>query len=411
MNDNDELTLARPRAQAAAAPRRNASAAHRLVREGLISTAEYARVFAAEAADWANVMGMDEAALDAELGSQEAAAIDALAGRARPAGRRGPPILRLAAQSDRYRRTVPYREHYRIRLAGVKDGLMGSAAELRAEIREVRRLLMTSPEFYMPDVFHALESYLGDGRLLVAERFEHGVATIVGCAAYETLDILTSGKGADELASQRVNLISLLAMRGRAQRSHLELRLCLEVLLRGTVRAFQDEGPESIGTVGIIFDANRRAMAWAARLDGRVRLLDARSRQAKADATLNGLRDRLEMAKSSDLRDRPYAFAVANRMELIEAARCHFVGAAPYELRMEEAEVRIDYGCEDLCATQVRKLATNLVRGDPGTLDRLGLRGEHRATVWGPAPTAAMSIPVPCCPTGMACPIRVGEAA
>lgn len=406
-NDNDQMTPDEVRLRAAGTSRRRApSAGDRLVRAGLITAADYARSLAAETADWAAIMTMDEAALDAAIGARDAAAIDALGVMAPKVARRSPPGLHIVGARP-VRAPRPYRAHFRIRLAGVEDGLMGTLTTIEAELRGIRRLLMASEGAFLPQVFHDLERYLFEGRLLVAERITPGGAVLEGVVAYELLTLVATGA----TASHRVNTIPLLAVRGQAARARLAVRLCLEAQLRGTVRALQDDGPHCIGTVGVILDTNRRALAWASRLGSRARLVAARARQAMDDPALAGLRDRLEGPRDSMLRRTPYRFIVANRMQLVEAARCHLVGVTPYPDREDVADLRIDYDRGDPCATRLLKAVSGIVTRDPSLLDRLGLVGKRDATFWGPPAAASMSVPVERCPEGMICPTRAGGAA
>lgn len=372
-------------------PRGAPSAALRLIRDGLITPEAYDRLFSAETTAWMEIMSMDEAALDTELGKDEAAAINASVGG--PAeGWRGPPDLRVIETEEAA--NAPAREHYRLRLAGVDGGLMAPPGEVEAEVRKIRRLLMASEGGFLPDVFHDLNRYVHEGRLLIVERLEHGTARIVGCVVYEPVVLMCTAGLAGSRVHQRINMIRLLAVHPRARRAHLAIRLCLEAQLRGTVRVLHEEGPQCIGTVGIILAANQRALAWATRLNHRVRLLGARAKAAAGDPGLAALRDRLEASRDSAVRGIPYQFVVANRTQLFEAAHHHLLGITPYAARHDGSGMRVDYDREDPCSTQVRKVAIGIVTRDPETLRRLGLTGDCGATLWGPPPTAAMSIPI-----------------
>lgn len=373
-------------------PRRRAgSAAERLT--GLITIEEYNRLFAAEAAAWAEIMAADEAALDAELGSEEVAAINALdSGRAGAVGER--PNLRLVEAEDVNISPVAYRDHYRLRLAGVDGGLMASASEMDAEVREIRRLLMASGGGFPPDVVHKLDRYVYEGQILVAERLVHGTATIVGCVAYEALDLFCpAGRGRDFI-KQRVNVIRLVCVSPPARRASLAMRLCLEAQLRGTVRALFDNGPQCIGTAGLILEANARAIAWAERLKHRVRVLGSKTKVVAKDPTLTALRDHVERSGEARVRRTPYRFIVANRTQLFEAARYHLRGIDTVAARSDPSGSRIDYDRDDPCSIAVLRVASAIDSRDVATLGRLGLIGEPDATVWGPPTTQAMSVPV-----------------
>ena len=390
--ENDTLSAGAP-VRAAFTPRGAPSAAWRLVREGLITPAVYEGMLAAETAAWWDIMAMEEAALDDELGAEEVAAINALAASP-PGGWRGPPDLRVIETEEAAEVPAPYRDHYRLRLAGVDGGLMAPPGEIETEVRQIRRLLMTSEGGFLPDVVHDLHRYVYEGRLLIVERLKHGMATIEGCVAYEPLLLTCTSGTAGRFVQQRVNMIRLLAVGARARRSHLAMRLCLEAQLRGTVRALHEDGPQCIGTAGIILASNHRALAWAARLNHRVRVVGSKAKAAANDPALAAMRDRLEHPRESAVRGTPYQFVVANRMQLFESAHYHLRGIEPYRSCKDEPEVRVDYDCEDPCSTQVRKIANGIVARDAQTLSHLGLTGARSATLWGPPPTAAMSIPI-----------------
>lgn len=375
------------------------SAAGRLVLDGLIAPDAYDRLFEAELGSWREVLSMDEASLDAELGATEAAAVDAAAlssllepQEIRPSGA---PSLRVVEADAPTPVPAPYSCHYRLRLAGIRDGLVASFHEIQEELKSIKRLLMAADECFLPDVFKKLPDYLVDGRLLIVEHIEAGKITIEGCVAYEQQDLLCPDDGTDGLFRRRVNVISLLAVRESENRAMLAVRLCLEAQLRGTVRAAeQSDGLTCIGTLGVILEMNGRALTWASRLGDRVKIVGSKARIAKYDGVLSAFRDQFPEPRDNEGRPIPHRFVLANRMQLIEAAQRHMVGVVPYELRQDEPNLRIDYDIDDPCSPHILKAATELVAGDPDALDRFGLIGEREATIWGPGPTAAMGLPL-----------------
>jgi hypothetical protein len=405
-NDNSSDTDA---AHTRFTPRDAPSAGQRLIREGLITQEEYDRIYAAERDAWNDVLSMDEAALDVELGKDEAAWINASA-VCSPLDRRSvprprAPALRIVGSRARTFTAAPYRSHYRLRLAGVKDGLKLSTAETDDELRDVRKLLMATAECFAPDAFLGLRDYLKDGRLLLVERVNRGQTTLQGCVAYEQQDVRCPDGGGG-LVKHRVNVISLLAVqksehpaklaaRGSEHRAKLAVRLALEAQLRGTVRAmYRGDGLSCIGTLGVILGMNDRALTWAERLGHRVRILGPDTRVASNDRTLTAFRDQFAEKHVSPARRIPYRFVIANRTQLLEAAQRHVIGVLEYKVREDEAGLRIDYEIDDPWAPQVYKAAKDLVARTPDAMARFGLLGRCGETIWGPQPRPDMAAPI-----------------
>lgn len=379
---------------------RGPSAGRRLVREGLITQEEYDRIYTAERNAWNDILAMDEAALDAELGKDEAAWINASAGCSplddHVPARSPAPALRVVGAKARALAPAPYDCHYRLRLAGLRDGLMLASADVEEELRSVRKLLMATEECFAPDAFMNLRDYLVDGRLLLVERVRGGQATLEGCVVYEHKDVVCPDGKSGGLVRQRVNLIRLLAAKESEHRAMLAGRLSLEAMLRGTVRALhRRDGLACIGTLGVVAEMNGRALAWAERLGHRVRILDPNVPGTKSDRTLTAFHDQFAGRRVGAARRIPYRFVIADRMQLLEAAQLHVIGVVPYKLREDEAGLRIDYDIDDPCSPQILKAAKDLVGRAPGATARFGLAGRGRETVWGPQPSSDMTVPVP----------------
>jgi hypothetical protein len=338
---------------------------------------------------------MDEAALDAELGRDEVEAINALARRhsrrRRDRHSTDTPNLKLVANDDQACDPPPYVDHYRLRLAGVRDGLVAGRQEIERELRSVRRLLMASQDGYLTDVFRNLQSYLDDGRLLVVERIEHGIPTLEACLAYELVPLICAGGMTDWLVRQRVTVIRLLAVRDADDKARLAARLCFEAQLRATVRAMHDGGPHTHGMLGVMPEINTRAVGWAEALGERVQMIPASASAATNDRTLAALRDALGDAVGRRV---PYRFVIANRMRLFEAAQRHLVGIVDYAEREDEPGRRFDYDTDDPWSQQIAETAKSLFERLPDTWRRLGLVGKRDETLWGPSPTPQMSITV-----------------
>ena len=371
------------------------SAGERLIRKGLISPDDYERSLMAETESWNSVLAMDEAALDAELGSEEVAAINTLARRhdRRRGNRHVPhtPNLTLVANDVHACDPPPYVEHFRLRLAGVRDGLVAGREEIARELRSVRRLLMASQDGYLTDVFCNLQSDLDDGRLLVVERIEHGIATLEACLAYELVPLTCAGGMTDWLVRQRVTVIRLLAVRESDDQARLAARLCSEAQLRSTVRAMHDGGPHSYGMLGIMPEVNTREVGWTGSLGDRVQMIPASASAATNDRTLEALRDVLGDAVGLRV---PSRFVIANRTQLFEAAQRHLVGIVDHAEREDEAGRRFDYDTDDPWSQQIAETAKDIFEREPDAWRRLGLLGKANATLWGPPPTHQMSISV-----------------
>jgi hypothetical protein len=351
-------------------------------------------MFDTETATWDEIMAMDEAALDNELGVIEVAAInrqsrnDAISGQ--PPGALGDRLRAVKPVESEPRQAV-YRHHYQMRLAGVRDGVVASRYEIEVELRNVQRLLMATAGGFVFDVFKNLSGYLRDGRLLLVEKFVSGEFRLEGCVAFEHLD-LDCLSGRNGLVRRRVNVIRLLAARESKHRALLARHLSYQAQLRGTVRAMQlGCAPACIGTLGIVPDTNARALKWAMMLDHRAKVLASRSKAVDSDPVLAAFRDKVDGRPHSN-RNSPYYLIVADRMQLLEAARLHLAGIDSLGLRLDEPNLRLDYEANDHCALQIFKAATDLINRDPETMRLFGLDGPHDATVWGPPATPNMGI-------------------
>lgn len=371
------------------------AAGERLIRDGLIAPEAYGQMFDSETATWEEILAMDEATLDTELGMVDVAAINrasttyTMLGRL-PAGFGGP--LRDVMPIQPALRQATYRHHYQMRLAGVRDGLIASRREIEAELKEVQRLLMATAGGFLFDVFKNLGRYLSNGRLLLVEKMVNGEFRLEGCVAFDHQD-LDCLSGPDGLVRRRVNVIRLLAARDSEHRALLARRLSYEAQLRGTVRAMRPGyGPACIGTLGVVPEVNTRALKWATLLDHRARVLASWSKAVSNDPVLAAFRDKVEEAPRAG-RNSPYYLVVADRMQLLEAARLHVAGIGPVERREDETDLRLDYEANDPCALQVFKAATDLHSRDPEALRLFGLDGPHNATIWGPPPAPDMGFP------------------
>jgi len=382
VNDGNDENTPTSHAFAPFRPRGFPATSERLIRERFVSREMFGRIFETESASWKEILSMDEAALDAELGTVERAAMDRMpvCGTAnRPAGRR----LHVVETAEPPPQPAPYRHHYQMRLAGFRDGVMASRTEIDGELRRVQRLLMESPGGFVLDVFKNLGEYLKEARLLLIEKRVGGDVRLEGCIAFGHHDLYCV-EGPAGLVRRRVNVIRLLATRESEHRSLLAERLCYEAQLRGTIRAMQvGSGPSCVGTLGIVREANGRALKR--QLGDRMKLLFSRSKAAALDPVLAALRDEIGTSE-------PYSFVIADRLQMTEAARLHLLGIGPFELRQDHPDLRIDYEVNDAYAMHVRKAAIDLANRNREALRLFGLSGPCEATIWGPPATSDMGI-------------------
>lgn len=380
----------------ARAHRRRAPSAARRLDDLQVERAVYEAIVAAEAKAWSEILAMDEAALDAALGEEEVAVVNQQTGHVGAAANANAPGLYLV---ERPAREFAYSEHFRLRLAGIRDGLVASRRGVEREVRNIRRMLMSSQRSVLTDAFVNLADYVHDGRLLVAERIEHGVATIEGCIAFQYVTLPHVSDGPAKPAVRRsIIRVRMLGVRGEEDPHGLAARLWLEAHLIGTVRLIRDRGPNCYGMLGAAVDDGGFMSAWAERIGPRVRLVSSESRAAAMDRTLLAVQDYLVPHRDARGRRQPYRLMVANRRQLLEAARLHRLCSQPFEERQGRADVRFDYEIHDDLADDVALVAGVLCDAEPKALRLFGLEGPHDATIWGPPPSPDMSIPVGCLP-------------
>ena len=372
------------------------SAGGRLFRDGLIEPEIFDAMVAADVRAWTEFLEMDEAALDAALGADDATAIDERTGRQTQGDSSSSkaPALRLVASTD-YCAPPIWREHFRLRVAGIRDGLVAPRREVEREVKEIRRLLMSSQRSVLTDAFANLGGYVDDGRMLLVERVEHGVGTIEGCLGYDFVDLphVPTGPGTP-LVRRTIMRVRILGVRGDVDPNGLARRLWLEAQLVGAVRQVQDSGPDCFGMLCAADDRSDLLPSWIEGAGVHAWLVLSDAKVAVSDRTLLAFRDHIEPLRDADGMRVPYRLAVANRVQLLEAARLHRTGATPFDLRGEDGDVRFDYEVQDQLAGDVAAAVEALWEGVPDALRRFGLDGPADATVWGPPPAEEMSEPI-----------------